>query len=150
VQHLVLVCPAGVPKAPEDWCVAPRLLKASPCAWQTQRRTASAGSDAGRVVRVTRAVRRERKWLGDKWTWRGQLFKVFMRGWEAGVTPGSVIRGLGPLGERIVHGYVSNRFSHHGDGLKGEEAAAFQDYFYHIAAAPGSGEVRRAGLTPPV
>ncbi|KAG2422478.1 hypothetical protein HXX76_016002 [Chlamydomonas incerta] len=110
VQHLVLVCPAGVPKAPEDW---------------------------------------ERQWLGDKWTWRGQLFKVFMKGWESGITPGSIIRGLGPWGQSLVYKYVSNRFSHHGEGLSEREVAVFKQYFYHIAAAPGSGEFALRHLLAP-
>ena len=36
--------------------------------------------------------------------------------WEKGVTPGSFIRAIGPWGPNIVHGYVSKRFSHHGEG----------------------------------
>ncbi len=41
-------------------------------------------------------------------------FQFFMWGWEKGVTPGSVIRGLGPWGQSLVYKYVSGRFSHHG------------------------------------
>ncbi|KXZ42499.1 hypothetical protein GPECTOR_141g697 [Gonium pectorale] len=110
VQHLVLVCPAGVPKAPEDW---------------------------------------ERRWLGDKWTWRGQMFKAFMWGWEQGITPGSVIRGLGPWGQSIVYKYVANRFSHHGEGLSQREIDVFRDYFYSIAALKGSGEYALRHLLAP-
>lgn len=64
-----------------------------------------------------------------------------MRGWEAGITPGSIIRGLGPWGQSLVYKYVANRFSHHGEGLSEREIEVFKQYFYHIAAAPGSGEV---------
>lgn len=42
--------------------------------------------------------------------------QFFMWGWEKGVTPGSVIRGLGPWGQSLVYKYVSGRFSHHGRG----------------------------------
>ncbi|GLC56231.1 hypothetical protein PLESTB_001082300 [Pleodorina starrii] len=110
VQHLVLVCPAGVPKAPEDW---------------------------------------ERRWLGDKWSWRGQMFKMFMWGWEKGVTPGAIIRGLGPWGQSLVFKYVSNRFSHHGEGLSQREIEVFKEYFYSIAALPGSGEYALRHLLAP-
>ncbi|KAG2486348.1 hypothetical protein HYH03_014929 [Edaphochlamys debaryana] len=110
VAHLVLVCPAGVPKAPEDW---------------------------------------ERSITGDKWSWRGQLFKTFMWGWEKGITPGSIIRGLGPWGQKLVYGYVSKRFSHHGEGLSEREIEGFKDYFYQIAAAPGSGEYALRHLLAP-
>jgi hypothetical protein len=57
----------------------------------------------------------ERRWLGDKWSLRGQMFKFFMWSWEKGVTPAAVIRGLGPWGQNIVYKYVTNRFSHHGE-----------------------------------
>ncbi|EFJ45067.1 hypothetical protein VOLCADRAFT_106093 [Volvox carteri f. nagariensis] len=110
VQHLVLVCPAGVPKAPEDW---------------------------------------ERRWLGDKWSWRGQMFKMFMWGWEKGVTPGAIIRGLGPWGQNLVFKYVANRFSHHGEGLSQREIDLFKEYFYSIAALPGSGEYALRHLLAP-
>ncbi|GIL81378.1 hypothetical protein Vretifemale_10367 [Volvox reticuliferus] len=110
VQHLVLVCPAGVPKAPEDW---------------------------------------ERRWLGDKWTLRGQMFKVFMWSWEKGVTPGAIIRGLGPWGQNLVYKYVANRFSHHGEGLSQREIDVFKEYFYSIAALPGSGEYALRHLLAP-
>ncbi|GIL68065.1 hypothetical protein Vafri_21379 [Volvox africanus] len=110
VQHLVLVCPAGVPKAPEDW---------------------------------------ERRWLGDKWSVRGQMFKVFMWGWEKGFTPGGLIRALGPWGQNLVYKYVANRFSHHGEGLSQREIDAFKEYFYSIAALPGSGEYALRHLLAP-
>ncbi|GFR44731.1 hypothetical protein Agub_g6057, partial [Astrephomene gubernaculifera] len=110
VAHLVLVCPAGVPKAPEDW---------------------------------------ERRWLGERWSWRGQVFRALMWGWEAGLTPGALIRGLGPWGQSIVFKYVANRFSHHGEGLSPREVEVFREYFYSIAALPGSGEYALRHLLAP-
>ena len=74
------------------------------------------------------------------------LFQSVGRAWEAGLTPGAVIRGLGPLGPRLIHGYVNSRFgsSTQGQGRIGstgsltpDEADIFKHYFYHIISAPG-------------
>lgn len=59
--------------------------------------------------------------------------------WEAGATPGGVIRTLGPWGPRMVNGYARNRFKR-GMQLQEDELSAFEDYFFHIMAAKGSGE----------
>ncbi|KAL3155811.1 hypothetical protein ABBQ32_012824 [Trebouxia sp. C0010 RCD-2024] len=101
VQHLVLVCPAGITKQSEDY--------------------------------------REPEMVRDPWSWRGQLYRLAKTCWNWGVTPGGVIRTLGPWGRTWISGYARNRFKE-GMALSEEEVAAFEDYFYHITAARGSGE----------
>lgn len=109
VQHLVLVCPAGIPEKPEGW----------------ESRFSSASG------------------------FRRLLFRAAASAWEAGVTPGSVIRSMGPWGPGLVDRYVGGRFSYHGQPLKEEEVPLFSRYFYHIAAAPGSGEYALRHLLAP-
>ncbi|KAK9821605.1 hypothetical protein WJX81_005670 [Elliptochloris bilobata] len=97
VEHLVLVCPAGVPQD-----MAPRRMP-------------------------------------DPWSLRGLLFHVSTRLWDRGLTPGTVVRTLGPMGPGLISKYARNRFRE-GMGLSDAEVAAFEEYFYHIMAARGSGE----------
>ncbi|KAL4859830.1 putative 1-acylglycerol-3-phosphate O-acyltransferase [Chlorella vulgaris] len=101
VQHLILMCPAGVGKQPEDW--------QPPASLQ------------------------------NPWTVRGQLFRFATRAWDWGVTPGSLIRGLGPWGPRMAAGYCRSRFTKQ-QQMTDEEVAIFGAYHYHTVAAPGSGE----------
>ncbi|KAK9813732.1 hypothetical protein WJX73_005841 [Symbiochloris irregularis] len=79
------------------------------------------------------------EYLKNPWSWRGQLARFFTTLWEAGATPGGFIRTLGPWGPRMVNGYARNRFKR-GMQLQEDELLAFEDYFYHIMAAKGSGE----------
>lgn len=109
VQHLVLVCPAGIPEKPEGW----------------ESRFASASA------------------------FRRLLYRAAAGAWEAGLTPGSVIRTLGPWGPGLVQKYVGGRFTYHGQPLTDAEAPVFSSYFYHIAAAPGSGEYALRHLLEP-
>ncbi len=50
------------------------------------------------------------KWAENPWSWRGQLVRLSRTMWDAGkLTPGTVIRTVGPLGPRLVKGYAKNR-----------------------------------------
>lgn len=109
VQHLVLVCPAGIPEKPEGW---------------------------------------ESRFTGGP-ALRRLLFHAAAGAWEAGVTPGAVIRSLGPWGPSLVDRYVGGRFSYHGKSLTDAEVSVFSPYFYHIAAARGSGEFALRHLLSP-
>eukprot|EP00879_Flechtneria_rotunda_P006913 GHRR01007260.1.p1 GENE.GHRR01007260.1~~GHRR01007260.1.p1 ORF type:complete len:413 (+),score=123.85 GHRR01007260.1:218-1456(+) len=82
----------------------------------------------------------ESRFLGDTWSLRTQLYKLATQAWMSGITPGSVIRALGPWGPGLVEKYVTGRFSMQGQPLDAVERNVFKDYFYHIAAARGSGE----------
>lgn len=102
VKHLIMVCPAGVGRKPDDW--APPASLQSP------------------------------------WTVRGQLYRLAVAAWEGGITPGGIIRTLGPYGKRMVEGYTRRRFQSRGHHFTEDEVQAFQAYMYHVLAAPGSGE----------
>jgi len=73
------------------------------------------------------------------WTWKGQLYRLAVNIWNAGITPGLIIRSMGPFGPSLVEKYTRNRFKtgHH---LSEEEIEAFHKYMYGILAAKGSGE----------
>ena len=103
VEHLVLVCPAGVGKRPDDWeSKIPPALK-------------------------------------NPFSLRGMLFRTARSLWDWGATPGGMIRGLGPLGQRFVLGYTQRRFIT-GNHLSAEEVDALSKYMYGIVASKGSGE----------
>ncbi|KAF6266374.1 Alpha/Beta hydrolase protein [Scenedesmus sp. NREL 46B-D3] len=118
VQHLVLVGPAGIGTA-----------------------GSAAPGRAGSVqAKPTKPEGWESRFATDSWSLRSQLFKLAAHAWASGVTPFSVIRALGPWGPGLVGKYVTGRFSMHGVPLEPDESSSFRDYFYHIAAARGSGE----------
>ncbi|KAG1679091.1 hypothetical protein FOA52_000446 [Chlamydomonas sp. UWO 241] len=113
VEHLILVCPAGVPEVPDGWAD----------------RFTSMGA-------TTKA-----------------LFKTLMWAWERGVTPGGVVRTIGPFGPGLIEGYVTKRLvrpsSPTGGAMSPEEASVFHKYMYQITAAPGSGEFALRHLLAP-
>jgi len=50
------------------------------------------------------------KWAENPWSWRGQLVRLSRNMWDAGhLTPGNVIRTVGPFGPWLVKGYAKNR-----------------------------------------
>lgn len=77
--------------------------------------------------------------LRSPWTLRGQLYRFAKFVWNAGATPGGIIRLMGPWGPGMVEKYTRRRFrtGHH---LMEEEIDAFHRYMYGILAAKGSGE----------
>lgn len=101
VEHLILVCPAGITKKQDDWEM-PELFR-------------------------------------NPWSVPGAIFRVFNQFLEWGVTPGGVVRSMGPWGNNMVKGYIQRRFKN-SMGLTDEETSAFEEYLYHIMSAPGSGE----------
>ncbi|CBN79068.1 conserved unknown protein [Ectocarpus siliculosus] len=64
------------------------------------------------------------------------LMKFVGWGWAKGITPGDVVRTMGPLGYRMMMGYSNRRFQ------QAEfDKRALGDYLYHnLAATHGSGE----------
>ncbi len=63
----------------------------------------------------------ESRFMGDAGSLRSQLYKLATKAWMSGITPGSVIRALGPWGPGLVEKYVTGRFSMHG-GSTGKQA----------------------------
>ncbi|CAM9810470.1 unnamed protein product [Ascophyllum nodosum] len=63
------------------------------------------------------------------------LMKFLRWGWKRGITPGDVVRTLGPLGQRMMMSYATRRF------LADFDREALGHYLYHnMAATDGSGE----------
>ena len=67
--------------------------------------------------------------------------------WEMNLTPQNVIRLLGPKGPDVVKSILHRRFQARWNE---EELGLVSDYFYHITAAPGSGEYALNALLQPV
>ena len=53
---------------------------------------------------------REPEMVRDPWSWRGQLYRLAKNCWDWGVTPGGVIRTLGPWGRSWISRYARNRY----------------------------------------
>jgi pimeloyl-ACP methyl ester carboxylesterase len=119
VSHLVLVCPAGVAHPPAGW---------------VDEATGKATVPA---------------WAAAPWSLSRLAFKTALAVWEAGLTPGGVVRSLGPVGPGLVKRYVRGRFRDGAD-LDGPEAAAVERYFYALLAGrSGSGEHALSHLLAP-
>jgi len=73
---------------------------------------------------------------------REKYFFVDMlaRAWEGGVTPGSIVRALGPWGAGFTDGIVKRRFSHVGSDETEAFLGALSKYVYTITSREGSGE----------
>ena len=65
--------------------------------------------------------------------------RLASRLWDWDLTPGSLVRCMGPWGAKVTHGYCQRRFTRQ-QQLGPEEAEAFGEYHYHTMAPPGSGE----------
>jgi hypothetical protein len=48
-------------------------------------------------------------WAKSPWSVRGQLYRLANTLWEAGATPGTLIRTLGPWGPNLIQKYARNR-----------------------------------------
>ena len=88
-------------------------------------------------------------WAAKPWSLTALAFKTATAVWEAGLTPGGVVRTLGPAGPGLVKRYVRGRFRDGAD-LDGPEAAALERYFYALLAGKGgSGEHALSHLLAP-
>lgn len=69
--------------------------------------------------------------------------------WSRGVTPGDLVRTMGPIGRNLMDRYSQMRFRDDQDGFQLDKAA-FGEYLYHNAAAThGSGERALSQLLKP-
>lgn len=82
------------------------------------------------------------------YSWRAALLWLMPRLWEAGITHGSVVRLLGPLGKSLTEGYSARRFVQ-GEGFSDAQRDSFGHYMYQITAARGSGEFALRHLLEP-
>lgn len=79
----------------------------------------------------------------------GQLnwqYRLIDNLWKMNFTPQNIVRVLGPKGKGVVTDMLNRRFS---SRWSGEDLALISDYFYHITAAPGSGEYALNALLEP-
>lgn len=67
--------------------------------------------------------------------------------WKWNFTPQGIVRVMGSRGPKIVSDMINRRFGRRWDGV---ELDLISDYFYHITAAPGSGEYTLSALLEPV
>lgn len=45
----------------------------------------------------------------NRWSVAGQIYRTATAAWEAGITPGGIVRTLGPWGSGLIQQYVRNR-----------------------------------------
>ena len=53
--------------------------------------------------------RRLPSWAESPWSVRGQMFRLSRALWEAGATPGAIVRTLGPWGPGLIQKYARSR-----------------------------------------
>jgi pimeloyl-ACP methyl ester carboxylesterase len=72
------------------------------------------------------------------------VYGLLQYAWTKGVTPQSLVRALGPWGEKWATDIITRRFQYmlqaHEQKFKSMDTAAFVKYLYQITAADGSGE----------
>lgn len=61
---------------------------------------------------------------------------VFVWGWEKGLSPFAILRGLGPWGPMFVGKYSSRRFAAQSE----EDVRDLHSYIYNTSIMKGSGE----------
>ncbi len=66
----------------------------------------------GRRARTAQPTDAAPRRLPDPWSLRGLLFNVSTRLWDRGLTPGTVVRTLGPMGPGLISKYARNRCGH--------------------------------------
>lgn len=103
VEHLVLVCPAGMVRGPSKCAEGHCQSGMQGCSNTVcEKRCAGLQSQPPDPTKVP-------EWASSPWTWRGQFYRLGKTAWERGVTPGAIIRTLGPFGPKLIHGYSQNR-----------------------------------------
>ena len=65
--------------------------------------------------------------------------------WASGVTPGTILRSMGPMGSSFLRNYTARRFAY----LNGTEADNLHYYIYYISNQEGSGEHALSALLHP-
>eukprot|EP00039_Didymoeca_costata_P009596 m.127204 g.127204 ORF g.127204 m.127204 type:complete len:393 (+) comp14540_c0_seq2:77-1255(+) len=67
--------------------------------------------------------------------------------WHSNVTPGQIIRLMGPRAKKLVENIVKRRFHNRWDA---RQTNLISNYLYHITAARGSGEYAMNSLLEPI
>jgi hypothetical protein len=69
------------------------------------------------------------------------IYRVATGAWHLGVTPGSIVRTVGPLSRRFTRYYADRRLNGM-LGLSKKDCDALEQYMFEVLGARGSGEVR--------
>lgn len=72
----------------------------------------------------------------NRWSMRGQLYHLSHTLWEAGATPGTLVRGLGPWGPSLIQKYARNRCAHVPPCATSSLESSGGDLMYLAANAP--------------
>lgn len=149
VSSLILVSPAGIPHGPDTppTGLGPRgqtgpggkeWKDGKPVETSSSRASLDAAADAAEMemhdprsdAEMARAQQHQASLV------RRSLTKAFLWGWEKGLSPFSILRGLGPWGPLLVGKYSSRRFA-------SQDPADIRDlhsYIYATSILKGSGE----------
>ncbi|WRT69423.1 uncharacterized protein IL334_006409 [Kwoniella shivajii] len=160
VSGLILVSPAGIPHGPEyvKYPLTSELSSKDKLPGSGSRPTQSPPETPQELDEATNAAEAEFNNAGQKpsasdaneakgeakdWAKqreqslvRRSLMKVFVAGWERGVSPFSLLRGAGPLGPLWVGKYSSRRFAAQSE----EDVKDLHSYIYGTSIMKGSGE----------
>jgi cardiolipin-specific phospholipase len=131
VEKLILLSPVGLPENPNKDGEKEIIPQGDP-AFTRGNADYDGLEEPTTEFRPAGAPRRKMPgWIGHVWDWN--------------LTPQWLVRASGPLGSRLVGGYVQRRMNH----LPEEERATFHKYMYHITTLSGSGEYSLAHLLAP-
>lgn len=156
VSSLILVSPAGIPHGPDDLQAGARQnptgtrgptgpggkpIGSTP----TPTTTASAADSRTSLDEATDAAETElhagpkgeaKQWQRDQSAMRRGMAKMFVWGWEKGLSPFSILRGIGPWGPMLVGKYSSRRFA----AQSSDDVRDLHSYIYGTTVLKGSGE----------
>ncbi|BEI92887.1 uncharacterized protein CcaverHIS019_0505150 [Cutaneotrichosporon cavernicola] len=146
VSSLILVSPAGIPHGSlGDKAVPPPTTQPKPV---TERASLDAAADAAESeMHDPAASEAEAKAAAhpqQSATRRG-MTKLFLWGWEKGLSPFSILRGMGPWGPLMVGKYSSRRFA----SQSPDDVRDLHSYIYGTSVMRGSGEFCISHLLAP-
>jgi len=144
VSSLILVSPAGIPHGPDT---APKgRIIASKAAEQQHRRASVDDVDAAQMeMQDPKEDEAAMAKARDQSVVRRGLTKFFLWGWEKGLSPFSILRGIGPWGPLLVGKYSSRRFA----AQTPEDVRDLHAYIYATSVLKGSGEFCISHLLAP-
>ncbi|ODO00612.1 cardiolipin-specific phospholipase [Cryptococcus wingfieldii CBS 7118] len=146
VSGLILVSPAGIPHGPEY--VRQPLTAEVRSAASSRERVETPGDLDGAVNAAEMELGDQTKDSAPKGEAkaarerneqsfsRRNMMKLFVWGWERGLSPFSILRGLGPWGPLWVGKYSSRRFAAQTE----EDVRDLHNYIYETSVMKGSGE----------
>lgn len=138
VSGLILVSPAGIPHGPEYKRYKPSGEKNDNEKDRDEAAEAVShelgGGDAEPEAKGEAKQWREQR--AQQSLLRKQGTKVMLWGWERGLSPFSILRGIGPWGPLLVGRYSTRRFAAQSE----EDVRDLHSYIYNTSVMKGSGE----------